>query len=111
MQLSCQCPVDAKRSGPGVLAVEGGMTVTAACLAFRVSRRWLGTIARPGGRRAGRACWTAAVVPVVPRSGCRWLRNSKSLSSDGNWAGAPTSWAWLGIPASTVHRAIRRLGL
>ena len=93
-------------------AVEAGMTVSAACLAFGVSRRfyyrwrprWLagrhGALAerscRPGSSPQRLAVSDEAVV-VAMRRRTGW--------------GADRLGAWLGLPASTCHRVLRRQGL
>jgi transposase InsO family protein len=93
-------------------AVEAGMTVSAACIAFRVSRRcyyrWL-----PRWQAQGRA-------GLIDRSS-RPLRSPQRLSMAQEAAivalrqrtarGADFLAALLGLPASTVHRVIRRQGL
>jgi transposase InsO family protein len=92
--------------------VEAGLTVSAACLAARVSRRfyyrWL-----PRWRAAG-------PDGLVDRSS-RPLHSPRRLSveQERHIAGvrAATGWgpdriaARVGLPASTVHRVLRRLGL
>ena len=92
--------------------VEAGMTVTAACLAARVSRRfyyrWL-----PAWRAAGEA-------GLVDRS-CRPHSSPRRLSAaqEAHIGGLRVSLGWgpdriavlVGLPASTVHRVLRRLGL
>ncbi|HEY8676821.1 MAG TPA: IS481 family transposase [Candidatus Dormibacteraeota bacterium] len=93
-------------------AVEAGMTVSAACIAFRVSRRcyyrWL-----PRWQAQGRA-------GLIDRSS-RPHRSPQRLSLAQEAAivalrtqtarGADFLAALLGLPASTVHRVIRRQGL
>jgi transposase InsO family protein len=94
------------------LAVEAGMTVSAACLAFGVSRRWY---------YRWRPRWdTARDAGLVDRSS-RPLRSPQRLSLllEQRIADLRTATGWgpdriaaqLGLPRSTVHRAIRRLGL
>jgi transposase InsO family protein len=92
--------------------VEAGMTVTAACIAARVSRRfyyrWL-----PAWRAAGEA-------GLVDRS-CRPHSSPRRLSvaQEAHIGGLRVSLGWgpdriavlVGLPASTVHRVLRRLGL
>jgi len=88
------------------------MTVSAACLAFRVSRRWYYRW-RPRWQAQGRA-------GLVDRS-CRPLRSPQRLSLAQEEAiaelrrrtgrGADFLAPLLGLPASTVHRVIRRRGL
>lgn len=94
------------------LAVEAGMTVSAACLAFGVSRRWYYRW-RPRWRAAG-------LLGVVDQSS-RPHRSPSQLSElaalqvaalrTGRGWGPDRIAAWLGLPTSTVHRTIRRLGL
>ena len=93
-------------------AVEAGMTVVAACLAFRVSRRtyyrWLPR-------------WQARGFDGLVDRSSRPLRSPQRLSAtaERQIAGLRLATGWgpdriaatLGLPASTVHRAIRRLGL
>src|SRR5688572_4776545 len=93
-------------------AVEAGMTVTAACLAFRVSRRfyyrWLprwqargheglrDESSRPhSSPRRLAASQEAAIVALRRRTG---------------W-GADRLGVWLGLPPATCHRVLRRQGL
>jgi transposase InsO family protein len=88
------------------------MTVSAACIAFRVSRRWYYRW-RPRWQAQGRA-------GLVDRS-CRPLRSPQRLSLAHEEAiaelrrrtgrGADFLAPLLGLPASTVHRVIRRQGL
>ena len=92
-------------------AVEAGMTVTAACLAYKVSRRfyyrWLPR-------------WRANRDAGLHDRSSRPYRSPRRLSLDQERriAGlrAATGWgpdrigAQLGLPASTVHRVLRRLG-
>ena len=91
-------------------AVEAGMTVSAACLAFGVSRRFYYRW-RPRWRGEGRD-------GLAGRS-CRPRSSPQRLADRGrgrSWwrcgiapAGAPTAWAaFLGLPASTCHRVLRR---
>jgi transposase InsO family protein len=92
--------------------VEAGMTVTAACLASHVSRRfyyrWL-----PRWRAAGGDGLTDR--SSRPHSSPQRLRVEQELQVVGlrqatGW-GADRLAAWLGLPASTVHRVLRRRGL
>jgi transposase InsO family protein len=92
--------------------VEAGLTVSAACLAARVSRRfyyrWL-----PRWRAAGEA-------GLVDRSS-RPLHSPRRLSieQERHIAGLRAATGWgpdriavlVGLPASSVHRVLRRLGL
>jgi len=92
--------------------VEAGMTVTAACLAARVSRRfyyrWL-----PRWRAAGEAGLVDR--SSRPHSSPRRL----SAAQEAHIAGLRVSLGWgpdrlaalVGLPASTVHRVLRRRGL
>ena len=93
-------------------AVEAGMTVSAACLAFRVSRRfyyrWL-----PRWRAHGQE----GLVDASSRPGSSPQRLSLSreagivaLRRRTGW-GADRLAAWLGLPAATCHRVLRRQGL
>jgi transposase InsO family protein len=93
-------------------AVEAGMTVTAACLAFRVSRRfyyrWL-----PRWRARGQAGLVDA--SSRPHSSPRRLSLAQeaaivALRRRTGW-GADRIAAWLGLPAATCHRVLRRQGL
>ena len=93
-------------------AVEAGMTVSAACIAFRVSRRWYYRWL-PRWRGQGAA-------GLVDRS-CRPLRSPQRLSLAHEEAivelrrrsgrGADFLAPLLGLPASTVQRVLRRRGL
>lgn len=93
-------------------AVEAGMTVSAACIAFRVSRRWYYRWL-PRWQAQGRA-------GLCERSS-RPLRSPQRLSLAQEAAivelrrrsgrGADFLAPLLGLPASTVHRVIRRQGL
>ena len=101
-----------KRRAQVFEAVEAGMTVSAACLAFRVSRRfyyrWL-----PRWREQGRAGLVDASsrphrspqrLPVMAEAAIVALRGRTG------W-GADRLGAWLGLPGSTCHRVLRRHGL
>jgi transposase InsO family protein len=101
-----------KRRAQVFEAVEAGMTVTAACLAFRVSRRfyyrWL-----PRWRAQGRDGLCDA--SSRPRSSPQRLSLAQeatitALRRRTGW-GADRLGAWLGLPASTCHRVLRRQGL
>lgn len=93
-------------------AVEAGMTVSAACIAFQVSRRWYYRWL-PRWQARGR-------VGLFDRSS-RPLRSPQRLSLTQELAivelrrrtgrGADFLAPLLGLPASTVHRVIRRQGL
>jgi transposase InsO family protein len=93
-------------------AVEAGLTVVAACLAFRVSRRWY-------YRWLPR--WQAARGAGLHDRSSRPLTSPQRLSllDEARIAGLrqTTGWgpdriaAYLGLARSSVHRAIRRLGL
>jgi len=93
-------------------AVEAGMTVSAACLAFGVSRRfyyrWLGRwqADRHGGLldRSCRPHRSPQRLAVMDEALVIALR--KRLG----W-GADRLGAWLGLPASTCHRVLVRGGL
>jgi transposase InsO family protein len=92
--------------------VEAGLTVTAACLAAGVSRRfyyrWL-----PAWRAAGES--GLADRSSRPHSSPRRLSGDQERCIAG--LRAATGWgpdriaAVVGLPASTVHRVLRRLGL
>jgi transposase InsO family protein len=93
-------------------AVEAGMTVTAACLAFRVSRRfyyrWLARWQLRG--RDG-----LVDASSRPRTSPRRLSLSQEAIIVGlrrrtGW-GADRLGAQLGLPAATCHRVLRRQGL
>ncbi len=93
-------------------AVEGGMTITAACIACGVSRRWYYRWL-PRWRAQGPA-------GLVDASSRPWhsprqlsqdqLESVRALRQSTGW-GPDRIGARLGLHASTVHRAIRRLGL
>ncbi len=93
-------------------AVEAGMTVSAACLAFGVSRRfyyrWLPR-------------WQAARHAGLVERSCRPRHSPQRLAvadealvialrKRRGW-GADRLGAWLGLPASTCHRVLVRAGL
>jgi transposase InsO family protein len=93
-------------------AVEAGMTVSAACLAFRVSRRfyyrWLPRWQAQGHAgltdRSSRPRSSPQRLPVVDEARIVALRRSLG------W-GADRLGAFLGLPASTCHRVLDRQGL
>jgi transposase InsO family protein len=93
-------------------AVEAGMTVSAACLAFRVSRRWYYRW-RPRWQAHGR---------LGLHDRCSRPRRSPqrlSLAREATIAALRRRTGWgpdrlaalCGVPAATVHRVIRRQGL
>lgn len=92
-------------------AVQAGMTVTAACLAFRISRRtyyrWL-----PRWRAAGEA----GLVDRSSRPGRSPQRVSVATERriaglrEATGFGPDRIGALLGLPASTCHRVLDRLG-
>jgi len=94
------------------LAVEAGLTVVAACLAFRVSRRWY-------YRWLPR--WRAARGDGLHDRSSRPLSSPQrlSLQAEALISGLRLTTGWgpdriaavLGLARSSVHRAIRRLGL
>jgi transposase InsO family protein len=94
------------------LAVEAGMTVVAACLAFRMSRRcyyrWLPRYRADGPAglvdRSSRPHRSPQRLSPVAERQIAGLRLATGFGPD-------RIAALLGLPASTVHRAIRRLGL
>ena len=101
-----------KRRAQVFEAVEAGMTVSAACLAFRVSRRfyyrWLPRwhADRHGG---------LVDASSRPHSSPRRLSLSQettivALRRRTGW-GADRLAAWLGLPAATCHRVLHRQGL
>jgi transposase InsO family protein len=101
-----------KRRAQVFEAVEAGMTVTAACLAFRVSRRfyyrWLSRW-RAHGRgglmdASSRPRSSPQRLPVMQEAAIVALRQRTG------W-GADRLGAFLGLPASTCHRVLRRQGL
>jgi transposase InsO family protein len=110
------CHPNARRTPAGraevFLAVEAGLSVVAACLAFRVSRRWY-------YRWLPR--WQAARGDGLHDRSSRPLRSPQrlSLQAEALISGLRTTTGWgpdriaavLGLARSTVHRAIRRLGL
>ena len=93
-------------------AVEAGMTVSAACLAFRVSRRWyyrwLPRWQAEGRRgmvdRSSRPHRSPQLVSRSQEEHVVLLRRLLSASAD-------TIAALTGIPRTTVHRIVRRRGL
>lgn len=105
-------PLTPKGRAKVFLAVDAGMTVSAACMAFGVSRRWY---------YRWRPRWQAAGPLGVLDLSSRPHRSPRQLSelaalqvaalrTSRGW-GPDRIAAWLGLPASTVHRAIHRLGL
>jgi transposase InsO family protein len=101
-----------KRRAQVFEAVEAGMTVTAACLAFRVSRRfyyrWLPRwqAQRHGGLadRCSRPRTSPQRLSLLQEAAITALRRRTG------W-GADRLGAWLGLPAATCHRVLRRQGL
>jgi len=93
-------------------AVEAGMTVVAACLAYRVSRRWYYRWL-PRWRAQGRAGMVE--LSSRPRRSPQLLsrRQEKQVVRLRRLLGwGPDRIAALtGVPRSTVHRVIRRCGL
>ena len=93
-------------------AVEAGMTVSAACLASGVSRRfyyrWLPRWRAEGQAgltdRSSRPRSSPQRLPVIDEARIVALRRSLG------W-GADRLGVWLGLPASTCHRVLRRHGL
>jgi transposase InsO family protein len=93
-------------------AVEAGMTVSAACLAFRVSRRWyyrwLPRWQAEGQQgmvdRSSRPHRSPQRVSRSQEQHVVLLRQLGGFSAD-------TMAALTGIPRSTVHRIVRRRGL
>ncbi len=93
-------------------AVDAGLTVSAACQAFGVSRRWYYRW-RPRWQAAGEL--GVLELSSRPHSSPHQLSEQRALEvaalrTSRGW-GPDRIAAWLGLPASTVHRAIRRLGL
>lgn len=94
------------------LLVEAGMTVSAACLAARVSRRfyyrWLPRWRAAGGAglvdRSSRPRTSPQRLSVLQEAQVVALRQQTG------W-GADRIAALVGLPASTVHRVLRRHGL
>lgn len=93
-------------------AVEAGMTVSAACLAFKVSRRfyyrWLPRWR--GNRDAGLHDRSSRPHRSPRRLSELQERRIAGLRASTGW-GPDRIGAQLGLPASTVHRVLRRLGL
>ena len=93
-------------------AVEAGMTVSAACIAFRVSRRWYyrwlprwQAQGRAGlNDRSSRPHRSPQRLSLAQEEAIVVLRQETAR-------GADFLAALLGLPASTVHRVIRRQGL
>ena len=93
-------------------AVEAGMTVTAACLAFRVSRRWYyrwlprwqATGRRGMVDRSSRPHRSPQLVSRSQEEQVVLLRQLLGASAD-------TIASLTGIPRSTVHRILGRRGL
>lgn len=94
------------------LAVEAGMTVVAACLAFNISRRcsyrWL-----PRWQRARQAgLHDASSRPLTSPQRLSTVDEARiaGLRLSSGW-GPDRIAAYLGLARSTVHRVIRRAGL
>jgi len=105
-------PLTPKGRAKVFLAVEAGMTVSAACTAFGVSRRWYYRW-RPRWQAAGEL--GVLELSSRPHHSPKQLSEQRALEvaalrTSRGW-GPDRIAAWLGLPASTVHRAIRRLGL
>ncbi len=93
-------------------AVEAGMTVTAACLAFRVSRRWY---------YRWRPRWQAEGPAGLCDRSCRPRSSPQRLSlaaearivalREASGWGADRIAPLLGLPRSTVQRVLQRRGL
>jgi transposase InsO family protein len=101
-----------KRRAEVFEAVEAGMTVSAACLAFRVSRRfyyrWL-----PRWRARGRDGLRDASSRPHASPGRLCLSQEATIAAlrrRTGW-GADRLGAWLGLPAATCHRVLVRQGL
>ncbi|HEX2766062.1 MAG TPA: IS481 family transposase [Candidatus Limnocylindria bacterium] len=93
-------------------AVEAGMTVVAACLAFNISRRcyyrW-----RPrwqAGRQAGLVDRSSRPLTSPQRLSAETERLIAGLRITTGW-GPDRIAAYLGLARASVHRAIRRCGL
>jgi transposase InsO family protein len=93
-------------------AVEAGMTVTAACLAFRVSRRfyyrWLPRWQAHGPDGLVDASSRPRTSPQ--RLSLEQEVTIAALRRRTGW-GADRLAAWLGLPPATCHRVLRRQGL
>lgn len=105
-------PLTPKGRAKVFLAVQAGMTVSAACTAFGVSRRWYYRW-RPRWQAAGEL--GVLELSSRPHHSPKQLSEQRALEvaalrTSRGW-GPDRIAAWLGLPASTVHRAIRRLGL
>ena len=92
-------------------AVEAGMTVAAACLAFRMSRRayyrWLPRWRAEG--EAGLADRSSRPHRSPQRVSATTERQVAALREATGW-GPDRIGALLGLPASTCHRVLARLG-
>lgn len=110
------CHPNARRTPTGraevFLAVEAGLTVVAACLAFRVSRRWYYRwLPRwQAARDAGMHDRSSRPLSSPQRLALRHEALISGLRQTTGW-GPDRIAALLGLARSTVHRAIRRLGL
>lgn len=110
------CHPNARRTPAGRAevfeAVEAGLTVVAACLAFRVSRRWYYRwLPRWQAERAdGMHDRSSRPLPSPQRLSLATEALISGLRQTTGW-GPDRIAAVLGLARSTVHRAIRRLGL
>ncbi len=93
-------------------AVEAGMTVTVACLAFRLSRRWYYRWL-PRWQAEGRQGMVdrSSRPHRSPQLVGRGQEEHVAMLRELLGAGADTIAALTGIPRSTVHRILRRRGL
>jgi transposase InsO family protein len=110
------CHPNARRTPAGraevFLAVEAGLTVVAACLAFRVSRRWYYRwLPRwQANRDAGLHDRSSRPHTSPHRLSEAQERHIAGLR-EATGHGPDRIAAQVGLPASTVHRVLRRRGL
>lgn len=111
-----QCHPNARLAPKGraqvFLAVEAGMTVVAACQAFRVSRRWYYRwLPRwRADRELGLSDLSSRPRRSPRRLHAEELARIAELRLSRGW-GPDRIGCWLGLNPSTVHRAIVGLGL
>ena len=93
-------------------AVEAGMTVSAACLAFRVSRRWYYRWRPRWEAQGAQGLFDRSSRPRSSPQRLSLVREAAIAALRRQTGWGPDRLAVLcGVPAATVHRVIRRQGL